>query len=198
MYFHFGQYEIFKGKRPGLLITVLTLVLAVLIPALILNANNRNKTVQTYTEPISGQDVELTVDYSFSGVSMKLPKGFFIRGVGDDYYAKNKSTVDFIVFSEETPEAVDAADIDSVREDLKSRNGDTLGEVSAIGTYDIGGYQVIAYKSSYKDVKATVSLTVCYIGLPDKTAVISFHEYTDIYSDAFARCIDTFRIDAGD
>lgn len=198
VYFHFGQYEIFKGRRPGLLITVLTIVLAVLIPALIISGNNKNKPVQTNTEPVSGSDVELTVEYSFAGVSVKLPKGFYIRGTGDDYYAKNKSTADFIIFSEDPPEAVDATDIDSVKKNLKSRYGDTLGEVSAAGLYDIGGYRAVTYKSSYKDVKDTVTLTVCCIAFADKTVVIGFNEYTDIYSDAFTRCIDTFRIDAGD
>ena len=57
VYFHFGQYEIFKGRRPGLLITVLTIVLAVLRPALIISGNNKNKPVQTNTEPVSGSDV---------------------------------------------------------------------------------------------------------------------------------------------
>ncbi len=186
------SYEMAKRRRPMTIMSIVAIAIAVLVPAIIYVNSVRNARQQPETP--EEKTIELTVVHTFGGVSLTLPEGFFVRGDKENTYAKCKGFSDFVHMSESGASTLESLSEDNVRSSLENEYGDSLAEEFEYKQFKVGEYDAVKYKSGYREKYDSVAFTVCSVLMPEKTVTFTFVEYSDHFSDAFARCAETIRI----
>jgi len=185
-----------KAKYSWIVYAALIIVVLVVIPVAIVlsNLSNFADTLHRPYNTDSGADIPLSGDFTFSGVVVTLPKGFYVTGGTGYQVARNNLSADMIVFTEDAASLPELYTKDLLYASTRARQGESAGEVLDYKAYKIGDRDVVLYRSTYKDADQYYFYTTCYIFFPDKTLRIMYREYSDRYTDAFARSIETIRL----
>ena len=195
----FGRYqryeEIIKNKRVGLMSTIGVLIAAVITTVIILSANAKNEQPVVYTQTIAPSEIELTFSYRYGGVSLMLPDGFYSSGKGEYSFAKNRITQDYALFATLDAAGDGLLSEDAVKEFLAKSSSEAVKELKDVKEYEIDGRPALYFTATYAAALEQDGISGVFIRFDDRTVAIVFHEYSDRYTDAFARCLGAIRVD---
>ena len=180
-------------RRIGWGASIVALVVFAVLPTFLYLRCSQQRAQQLAQEKTVS--LELTVPCTFGGVSLMLPQGFYTK-IDDGFtYARCKGVSDHVAFIESDPIPREELSKDFLQASFGLQLGKEARNVLKYKEFQIDGRDAVLYRSTFTDeYTAKVTFTVCFIQLPGKTVCITFYEYSDFFTDAFSRSIDSLRV----
>ena len=138
--------------------------------------------------------IELTVPYTYSGVSLMLPTGFYTQS-GDGYAAARvRGSNDNVVFMEVEADKAENYTDEDIENSIKVRLGNDSFKAVNIERRKTDGIDTFVIKGTFEQKKQTCKFIEICVFLPDRSVIINYTMMTDTYSEAFEKSAESIRI----